>query len=140
MQAGAYAQPVPAPSPDIGHHGPMKAKDLRILCMSLTGATEQIQWGDDRVFKIGGKMFACSGTAKDSRYSFKVDDEHFLELTDFAGIDPAPYLARAHWIQIDPAECELSKPDLEMLVRRSYELVLSKLPGKTRKAILDTDQ
>jgi predicted DNA-binding protein (MmcQ/YjbR family) len=30
---------------------------LRDLCMSLPGATEQIQWGKDLVFKVGGKMF-----------------------------------------------------------------------------------
>ena len=115
----------------------MKQKDLRVICMSLPGATEQIQWGDDRVFKIGGKMFACSGTQDDSGYSFKVDGERFLELTDIDGIVPAPYLARAKWIQINPRECKLGRKDIEALVRRSYELVYSKLPKKTQIAIID---
>ncbi len=105
--------------------------------MSLPGATEQIQWGSDRVFKIGGKMFACSGTEPGSRYSFKVEAERFLELTDLDGIAPAPYLARAKWVQIDPSECRLGKKDIEALVRRSYELVLAKLPQKTQRAILE---
>ena len=39
----------------------MTADELRRICNKLAGATEQIQWGDDRVFKVGGKMFACSG-------------------------------------------------------------------------------
>lgn len=69
----------------------MNANQLRTLCMQFPGATEQIQWGNDRVFKIGGKMFACSGLKKDSLYSFKAGDR-FLELTDLPGIIPAPYL------------------------------------------------
>ena len=114
----------------------MQQDELRTLCMSLAGASEQIQWDNDRVFKIGGKMFACSGIEKDSPYSFKVDDERFLELTDFPGIEPAPYLARARWVQIDPDTCKLARQDIEELVRRSYQLVWSKLPKKTQKAIL----
>lgn len=108
---------------------------LRKIANSLPAATEQIQWGNDRVFKIGEKMFACSGIEKDSRYSFKVDDERFLELSDQRGVCPAPYLARAKWIQIDPSECELPDRDIETLIRRSYELVLSKLPKKVQRQI-----
>ena len=113
----------------------MTANELRKLCQRFAGATEQIQWGDDRVFKIGGKMFACSGIEKDSRFSFKVDDERFLELTDLPGVSPAPYLARAKWIQIEPATCRLSDKDLEALVRRSYELVFAKLTKKAQREI-----
>ena len=113
----------------------MTAEELRVICNKLAGATEQIQWGDDRVFKVGGKMFACSGLEKDSRYSFKVDDERFLELTDLPGISPAPYLARAKWIAIDPAECNLSDEDLAALVERSYKLVFTKLTKKAQREI-----
>lgn len=116
----------------------MNASGVRKICNSLPGATEQIQWEDDRVFKVGGKMFACSGIERASRYSFKVDDERFLELTDRAGVVPAPYLARAKWIQIEPKACELSDIDLEKLIRRSYELVFCKLPKKTQREISDS--
>ena len=30
-------------------------------CLALPGATLSIQWGDDHVFKVGGKMFAVRG-------------------------------------------------------------------------------
>ncbi len=113
----------------------MKAADLRKLCLSLAGATEQIQWENDRVFKVGGKMFACSGIEKDSRYSFKVDGHRFVELTDQPGIVPAPYLARAKWVQVDPAACRLPDDELAALVRRSYNLVFAKLPKKTQREI-----
>ena len=113
----------------------MTAAELRELCMSFPAATEQIQWDNDRVFKIGGKMFACSGLEADSRYSFKCDDARFLELTDQQGIRPAPYLARAKWIQIDPATCVLSKREISALVRVSYDLVSRKLPKKTQREL-----
>lgn len=113
----------------------MKAAGLRKIASALPGATEQIQWEKDRVFKIGGKMFACSGLEPDSLFSFKVEDERFLELSDLPGVVPAPYLARAKWVQIDPRECELTDPDIESLIKRSYELVLAKLPKKTQRKI-----
>lgn len=113
----------------------MLVKELRKLCMSLPATTETIQWGDDRVFKISGKMFACSGLAADSKFSFKVDADRFLELTDIAGIAPAPYLARAKWIQIDPKCCELSDEDIAGMVRNSYDLVFAKLPKKTQQQL-----
>ena len=114
---------------------PMNAHELQMIAMSLPGATQQIQWEKDRVFKVGGKMFACSGLDADSRYSFKVEDERFLELTDQPGIVPAPYLARARWVQIDPAACPLPDSTIEQLVRRSHALVFERLPRKTQRQI-----
>ena len=115
----------------------IKAEQLRKLCMTFPGATENIQWGEDRVFKIGGKMFACSGIEKDSLYSFKVDDHRFLELTDLDGVNPAPYLARAKWIQIEPKNCKIPARELRALIRNSYDLVLAKLPKKTQREIAE---
>ena len=113
----------------------MNADQVRKHCNSLPSATEQIQWKKDRVFKVGGKMFACSGIEAASGYSFKVDDERFLELTDLEGIEPAPYLARARWIRIDPSLCELPADDIKRLISRSYELVFAKLTRKLQREI-----
>ncbi len=109
------------------------------LCLSFPGATENIQWGNDRVFKVAGKMFLCMGTEPNSGFSFKADDDRFLELTDLPGIDPAPYLARARWVRVEPAECPLPYAELKPLVRRSYELVFARLTRKARQAILDQE-
>lgn len=113
----------------------MTADEFGEICLQQDAATVNIQWGDDRVYKVGGKMFGCSGTHTDSLYSFKVDNERFLELTDLDGIRPAPYLARAKWIQIDPAICEMPDAELRTLIRRSYELVFSKLSKKAQTAL-----
>ena len=92
-----------------------------------------------RVFKIGGKMFACSGLDKNSAYSFKVADERFLELTDIDGVKPAPYLARAKWVQIEPKRCRIPDPDLSELVKNSYALVFAKLTKKAQREIEGQD-
>ena len=113
----------------------MRQQAVRKICMKLPGATENMQWGDDRVFKVAGKMFACSGIETDSRYSFKVDDERFLELTDQPGIEPAPYLARAKWIQVDPATCRLTDKEIAALLERSWQLVVAKLPKKVQRTL-----
>ena len=69
---------------------------LREVCLSFPGATEQIQWGNDLLFKVGGKMFAITPLEPASVFlSFKTSPETFVELTERADIIPAPYLARA---------------------------------------------
>lgn len=116
----------------------MNAARLRTVCLSLPGATETIQWGDNRVFKVGGRMFAVSGHGPDSLYSFKVDDARFLELTDVPGIRPAPYLARAKWVQVDPALCPLAEHALVTLVRDGYRIIFSRLTKKLQRSV-DSD-
>ena len=71
--------------------------DQRRLAASLQGATEDIKWGADLVYSVGGKMF-CVFLMREGvtcTCSFKVDDERFLELTGVPGVKPAPYLARS---------------------------------------------
>ncbi len=70
----------------------MTLERFRQLCLQQPGATEQIQWGADAVFKVGGKMFAVACT--DAAYpnakacSFKCDDEGFAELCEREGVGP----------------------------------------------------
>lgn len=109
------------------------------LCRAQPGASDNIQWGADRVFKIAGKMFCCMGTEPDSKYSFKADPERFLELTDQPGIAPAPYLARAKWVQVDPATCQLADEDLAALIENSWRLVFARLPKKVQREIVPAD-
>ena len=113
----------------------MVIAEIWSFCRSLPGCTDGIQWENDRVFKVGEKMFACTGLTPASKYSFKVDDDRFLELTDQPGISPAPYLARAKWVQIDPATCGLGKQEICQLLKRSHELVVAKLSKKKQREI-----
>ncbi len=118
----------------------MTLDQLRELCLSFPGATEQIQWGNDLLFKVAGKMFVVTGFESGSPLTIKCPDEAFYELTELPGIRPAPYLARAHWVQITPADCRLRSGEIETLIRQSYELVFAKLPKKTQLALQEKTQ
>jgi predicted DNA-binding protein (MmcQ/YjbR family) len=113
----------------------MNIDQLRKLCLSFAGVTEQIQWGDDLLFKVGGKMFAVTSLEPRKVWiSLKASPENFAELTERPGVIPAPYLARAKWISLESADA-LPDPEISQLVRESYELVLAKLPQKIRESI-----
>jgi predicted DNA-binding protein (MmcQ/YjbR family) len=113
----------------------MDLDSLRKLCLSFPGATEQIQWGDDLLFKVAGKMFAVTPLEPAAvRLSFKVSPANFAELTERAGIIPAPYLARAQWVALESRD-GLSNSELTTLLRESYDLIAAKLPRKTRESL-----
>ena len=108
---------------------------LRKLCLSFPGATEQIQWGSDLLFKVGGKMFAV--TPLESApvcLSLKASPENFAELTERPNIIPAPYLARAQWVALQTRDA-ISPYELAQLLRESYNLVAAKLRKKVRDSI-----
>jgi len=113
----------------------------RKFAAGLPGATEDIKWGADLVYSIGAKMF-CVFLLEGNRIgghtkscSFKVDDERFLELTGVPGVMPAPYLARAKWVQVKPGHA-LGSAALNQLIRRSHALVLAKLPKNPQAEVL----
>jgi predicted DNA-binding protein (MmcQ/YjbR family) len=113
----------------------MNIDQLRKLCLSFPGATEQIQWGDDLLFKVGGKMFAVTRLEPAKVWiSLKASPDKFAELTERPGVLPAPYLARAKWIALESPDA-LPSAEVAELLRESYELVLAKLPRKLRESI-----
>jgi predicted DNA-binding protein (MmcQ/YjbR family) len=115
----------------------MDIDSLRRLCLSFPGATEQVQWGSDLLFKVHGKMFAVTPLEPAPVWlSLKVTPENFVELTERPGVIPAPYLARASWIAIESPTI-LPTPELASLLRGSYDLVVAKLPRKLRESLAD---
>src|SRR5258706_6515297 len=116
----------------------MNVDRLRELCLSFPGATEQIQWGYDLLFKVGGKIFAVTPLEPAPVcLSFKASPENFAELTERPNIIPAPYLARAQWVALQTRDA-LPPEELARLVRDSYDMVFAKLPRKTRDAVSST--
>jgi predicted DNA-binding protein (MmcQ/YjbR family) len=108
---------------------------LREVCLSFAGAVEQIQWGSDLLFKVGGKMFAATPLEPAPVcLSFKAAPESFAELTERPNIIPAPYLARAQWVALQIWDA-LPADELARLLRDSYDMVFARLPKKTRDAI-----
>lgn len=113
----------------------MDAEWLRKLCLSFPGTTEQIQWGYDLLFKVGGKMFAITPLEPAPVcLSFKASPEKFAELTERQNIIPAPYLARAQWVALQTRDA-VGHDELAGLLRESYEMILAKLPKKMQEAI-----
>jgi len=113
----------------------MNIEDLQSICKKLEAVTQDIKWEDHLCFNIGGKMFLI--TSPDSlphSASFKVTDEDFEELTTREGFKPAPYLSRYKWIFVDDIK-RLTKKQWEQYARKSYQLIASKLPAKTKKSI-----
>jgi predicted DNA-binding protein (MmcQ/YjbR family) len=108
---------------------------VRELCLSFPNATEQVTWGADLTFRISGKIFAVTVLEPAHVWlSFKCTAENFAELTERAGIIPAPYMARAQWVALETKEA-LRKEELSGLLRESYDLVFAKLPKKTQQEL-----
>ena len=113
---------------------PAIGQQLFEFCRSLAGATEDVKWGNDLVFSVGKKMFACFALPDGRRLSFKVDPIFFESLTTRPGVEPAPYLARHHWIQIlDASQFPLDV--LEDFLEASHGLVAAKLSRKLRREL-----
>ena len=111
----------------------MDIEQVRAYCLSFPQATENVQWGNDLVFKIAGKMFAVVVLEGAAKYclSFKCTEEKFAELIEQDGIDPAPYSARYHWIALEGFDA-LSEKELKALLRNSYDHVFENLPKKLK--------
>jgi predicted DNA-binding protein (MmcQ/YjbR family) len=114
---------------------PITADWLREVCLAFPHTTEQVQWGCDLVFKVGGKMFAVTPLEPaPACLSFKASPENFADLTERPNIIPAPYLARAQWVALQTKDA-IPQNELAALLRESYDLVCAKLPRKFRERL-----
>lgn len=112
----------------------MNTEKLRSYCLSFPGATEGIKWEDHLCFMVAEKMFVITGFEDHATVSFKTSDEDFEELTLREGIIPAPYMARNKWVQVSRRSA-LKAAEWEHYLRRSYEIIRSKLPKKIQQSL-----
>jgi predicted DNA-binding protein (MmcQ/YjbR family) len=114
----------------------MDIEEIRQFCLSLPHATEDVKWGNDLTFCVGKKMFAVTGleTAENSSLSFKCTPEKFAELTERAGIIPAHYVARYHWVTLEKLDA-IERDELKNLIEQSYGLVWEKLPKSLKNKL-----
>lgn len=113
----------------------MDLEKLRRFCLAFSGATEDVKWGNDLCFCVGGKMFCVTGVDSiDYGISVKCTPEVFAELTERKGIIPAHYVARYHWVTIEEVDA-VTATELRALIKQSYQLVFDKLPAKAKKTI-----
>jgi predicted DNA-binding protein (MmcQ/YjbR family) len=109
----------------------MDIEQLRKFCLSLPAATEDVKWGHDLVFSVGGKMFCVAGLDGPLTFSFKVKDEEYEELSASDGFMPAPYMARNKWV-LATKPGKLGMKQWAAYIGQSYEMVKAKLTKKQR--------
>ena len=117
-------------------HGVMTSEAFHAAALALPGATFDIKWGVDRVYSVGGKMFAHAGIEGDPepKYMFKTSDLAFELLVEQGLATPAPYLARAKWVQLVKSDA-LSDGDLEAYLKEAHRIVAAKLPAAVRAGL-----
>lgn len=111
----------------------MTRDELHAAALALPGATMNVQWGDDHIYKVGGKIFAgCDGGY--TNLSFKATDIAFEALTQTGRARPAPYMARAKWVMFDDLAA-LDPEEVRGWLKTSHELVSAKLTRAMKKEL-----
>lgn len=115
----------------------MRLDRLRAFALGLPHATVVKQWGENLVFKIGGKMFlivSLDGETIDG-YAFKCTREDYERLIDIDGIIPARYnLFKSQWVQLEDPDA-LAGAQLAKQIRTAYDLIRAGLPKKVRATL-----
>lgn len=103
------------------------------VCLALPGVTLEHPFDADHdAYKVGGKMFAIVGGM--GGLSFKVSDIAFEVLTGEGRARPAPYLARAKWVNL-PEIGQWPDQELAEHLAIAHGLVAAKLTRKQRAAL-----
>ncbi|MFL5295679.1 MAG: MmcQ/YjbR family DNA-binding protein [Phenylobacterium sp.] len=108
----------------------MTPQALEKAALALPGAELSIKWGEDRVYSVGGKMFAATDGAS-SNLSMKMTDIAFEALTAAGRGRPAPYMARAKWVMFDDVAA-LDDAEVSDWLKTAHELTAAKLTRKQR--------
>ena len=109
----------------------MNLDSIRKYCLSLPHATEDIQWGNDLLFRISGKIFAGISLEPPHSLSFKCTPEMFDELIELESIIPAPYMARNKWVMLERLDA-LKDSETKSLIKESYGMIFSKLTKRAQ--------
>ena len=115
--------------------GAKKGEDLLVaFCRALPGATEDVKWGADIIFSVGGKMFAGFPLGGGDPIGFKVDPMVFQSMVGKSGVIPAPYMAKHSWVSVTDRG-RLPLGTLKELLAESHRLVAAGLSAKMRKGL-----
>ena len=115
----------------------MTPKAFEAACLALSAATLSVQWGDSRVFKVGGKMFAVIGLNRHEgapAYNFKASDMAFELLVEHGLARPAPYLRRAKWVRLVSQDA-LNDDDIKAYLGQAHAIVAARLTRAQKRAL-----
>jgi len=112
----------------------MDRDEFNAFCAALPATTNVVQWGNASVWKVGGKIFAiCSIWGEDShqKIGFKCSDLSYQILCELDGVVPAPYLARAKWVQVQEPGA-LSDDNIRSYIEEAHTIIAGKLTRAKR--------
>ena len=113
----------------------MTREEFDAFCSGLPATTNVIQWGNASVWKVGGKIFAiCShwGPGEEQKISFKCSDMSYRVLCEQPDIIPAPYLARAKWVQLASSRA-MDDDEIRSYVTQAHKIITGKLTRALRR-------
>jgi predicted DNA-binding protein (MmcQ/YjbR family) len=112
---------------------PAMSRDLiNAICAALPGAEVSDPWGGGHdAWKVGGKMFACMGTANDGVSVKCADIETAQMLIDAGAGVKAPYFHRS-WIRM---RMDAPEDELRHRITSSYDIVRTSLTKKMQAAL-----
>jgi len=106
----------------------MSIDSVRAYCLSFPDTTEGLQWGDNLLLRVRGKIFAMlSLDAAPVPITLKSTPEKVAELLEIDGIERAAYVGRYNWVSLTSFDV-VPWSELKELIRESYELVAAKTP------------
>jgi predicted DNA-binding protein (MmcQ/YjbR family) len=104
---------------------------IREFCISLPMTTEEVQWEEHLLFKIGGKMFAIIQLGG-HRCNLKTTPEKYAELVELADIAPSSHnMWRYQWVTTETLTA-LPDAGFRELLTESYNLVRTSLSKKVQ--------
>ena len=113
----------------------MNHESVREHCLALPFVTEIVRWGENLLFKVGGKMFAILDLEAE-RCSVKCSHEAYAELVEHDDIFPASHnMWRHQWVTMESLSA-LPDRECRALLTAAYEIVRAGLP-RTVRAELD---
>jgi predicted DNA-binding protein (MmcQ/YjbR family) len=115
----------------------MRLDRLKAFALSLPHATVIKQWGENLVFKIGGKMFLIVSLDGDTieGCAFKCTPADYERLTGIDGIIPARYnMFKSQWVQLEDPDA-LTEAQLTKQIRIAYDLIRAALPKKLQATL-----
>src|SRR5438132_1677531 len=113
----------------------MRLDRLKTFALAQPRTKVVKQWGG-LVFKVVDKMFLILNLDGEvlTGVIFKCTPEEFDELTQNDGIGQAPYCAKRMWVKVEDLAV-LPEKELQARIRRSYDLVVAKLPKKVQATL-----
>lgn len=114
----------------------MNIETLRDFCLSLKGVEERTPFGPDTlVFYVKDKMFCLMNIDEFDFINVKCDPEEAILLREqYSEVTPGYHMNKTHWNSVATSGKISDKLMMEW-IRNSYELVISKLPKKTRQEL-----